>query len=152
MVNFSQVPDRKDFSLLPIGRYAAQLVVKAYQTDGQGQFMTDGQGNKQHFLTTSGDIKWNLEWHLMEPAHKDKPPIGDSLSFGAALWRVRMLWVRGGFAEGKEDTINLEPEDIDGSCWWIDVMHRDPARKDGRAPKPAKRPYSAFCTCAVCPK
>src|SRR6266851_6673408 len=151
-VSFANVSDQQDFSLVPIGRYSARLKVDAYQTDSNGQPMTDSNGQPAMFRTGNGDTKWNLTWTILDGPCKDRK-ILDNLNFsGGGLKRVKVMYVRGGFAEGNEEEIDLEPDDLDNSCWWIEVEHPDPAR-DNYEPKESKYTFDKkLCRCSTCLK
>lgn len=153
---WSKVPDSTDFSLLPIGRYPARLEVDAYQKDQYGTPMTGADGLPRPRQTQAGDEMWNLTWHILAPGLTDRHVL-DSLNFTpGGQKRVKVLYVRGGFAAGtEEEEMNLEPEDIHGSYWWIEVEHPDPASslRQGAALKESKYTFKAgHCACDTCTK
>jgi hypothetical protein len=152
-VNFNQVPDQADFSLPPIGRHPARLEIDAYQKDAQGNFMTGPDGKPVFKRTAAGDTKWDMLWHLLDLP--DDRYVSEGLFFSTkGLKRVKIIFVRGGFATGKEDDIDLEPEDLDGTFWWVEVEHPDPvdSLQEGASLKESKYTFKAKCDCATCQK
>jgi hypothetical protein len=126
----------------------------AYQKDAQGSLMTGPDGKPVYWRTEAGDTKWKIVWHLLDLP--DDRHVLDNLFFSAGgLKRIRTIYVRGGFATGKEDDIDLEAEDLDGTFWWIDVEHQDPADglKEGAQLKEGKYVFKAKdCKCSTCVK
>jgi hypothetical protein len=154
-VNLKQVQESQDFSLIPIGRYPAKLQVDAFLHDAAGGPMLDSAGDPARRTTQNGDEMWNLEWYLLDPRYVGKK-ILDNLNFTpGGLKRVKVMYTRGGFAGGDEESIDLEPEDIQGTYWWIQVDHPDPADKlkEGQSLRIAKYTHKrGACDCVTCMK
>lgn len=152
-VNFSSVPDAGEFGPLPLGRYAARMHVDAYQHDAQGGLATNGDGEPVFWSTSAGDSMWKLEMEVLEGAAKGRK-LFDQLSFGpGGMKRVKVIYKRGGFADTDADEeIELYPEDLDKTCWWIDVdRHEVAMERDGKTPRTAKRAFQRKgCACSVC--
>lgn len=150
-VNFAEIPDVGDFGPLPLGKYASRMHVDAYQHDAQGNYATDVNGDHVFWTTNAGDAMWKLEMELLDPAHKSRK-VFDQLSFGpGGLKRVKVIYVRGGFADAT-DEVDLDPEDIDGTYWFIDIdRHEVATEKDGKTPRVSKYTFKAgACTCKTC--
>jgi hypothetical protein len=153
-INFREIPDSSggDFGTLPMGKYPALLKVDGYQHDAQGNFALNGEGKKVYWTTGAGDAKWNLMWEILNLDGNRR--LLDNLNFSkGGSKRVKVLYTRGGFAEGDEEDIDIEPEDLDGTYWWIDVdkheLRTDFAR--GGAVKESKYTFKAKdCKCEVC--
>lgn len=148
---WNNVPAPGDFGTLPIGKYPVRMKVNAYQTDGSGVPMTNGKGEPVFWTTSAGDPMWKLELEVLAPGLRGRK-IFDQLSFGiGGLKRVKVLYVRGGFADETGD-VNLVPEDLDGSYWNVDVdRHEIACERDGKTPKVSRYPFKRKdCTCTVC--
>ena len=151
-VNFSEVPDSQDFGTIALGKYPAIMHVSAYQTDEQKNYMLNGNGDKVYWTTSNGDPMWKMDMEIVEGAFKGRS-ILDNLNFSAGgLKRVKVIWVRGGFAEADED-VELEPEDIDGTYWWIDVDRHEVNQDRQGNVKESKYTFKAKdCKCETCRK
>lgn len=131
------------YALLPIGRYPARLKMDAYKHGPSGQFATNGAGDKVYW-ETEGDKspKWNLEWNILNGLHVGDA-VKDSISFGKAKNRALCLLKRGGLVE--DDFVgDVEPEDLDGTYWWITIDHQ-------ASNKESRREFKANgCDCKTC--
>jgi hypothetical protein len=153
--SFKDVPDSTGFTLVSAGRHPARMHVDAYQHDAAGNFALDGAGQKVYWETsTSHDPLWKLHMEILDGDHRGAT-VDDNLNFSSGgMKRVKVVYKRGGFATGDEEDIELEPEDLDGSCWWITVEHEVSIDFKTKEERPRKRgEFSANgCTCATCVK
>src|ERR1700756_1243889 len=114
--------EMRDFGPWEIREHPCMLRVDAYQHDHSGNQMTGADGQPMMWKTNNGDVKWNLEWQSLEGERR----ILDNLNFsGGGQKRVWILYTRAGLASGDEmEEMDLEPEDIDGSKWWVKPEHQ----------------------------
>jgi hypothetical protein len=131
-VNLRDTPDSQNFGPLPIGKYPCRLTIEAYQKDAQGNLMLDGDGQKTFYRSSAGDPQWKFTCTVLDGPYKGRT-IKDQLTFSAGgLKRIKVLYVRGGFARGDEESIELEPDDLDGTFWNIEIDKHEPAvKRDG---------------------
>jgi hypothetical protein len=131
-INFKDVPDSQDFGTIPLGLYPALMKISAYMVDDQKNFALDGSGQKVFWTTSKGDPMWKMVLEIVDGPHKGRE-IFDNLNFSpGGLKRVKVIYVRGGFAEGDEEDIDIEPEEIDGTYWWIDVDRHEAGTKESK--------------------
>lgn len=148
-INWGLVPDAENFEPVPIGRYPAILKVDNLKRDQQGNAMTDAEGKPAIRTTNAGDEMWHLEAHILEGKQIGRY-IYDQISFGEkALKRAKVILSRAGIIEGDE-TYDCQPDELDGTYWWIEVdrhearMNRDGTPKLTKAGKPIVDPRIAF--------
>lgn len=151
-INFSKVADSQDFGTLPLGKYPAKLHIEAYMTDAQGGFMTNADGGKVFWSTRNGDPMWKMQFEILDPKYKDRKVFDNLIFSEKGQKRVKVLYVRGGFAEGdKDEEIELEPEDLDGTNWWIDIDSHEVAQSSDGSPRESKYAFKPNgCGCETC--
>lgn len=149
-VDFSQVKDGGgNFGPIPFGKHPARLHIDAYQMDAQKNFMLDGDGQKVYFRSKKGDIQWKMRVELL-----DGPALGremlDYLTFSeGGLKRIKVLAARIGL--DITGPIDMEPEDLDGSYWIVDVDSHEVAQEASGQIKNSKYMFKrGDCDCACC--
>jgi hypothetical protein len=148
-IDFSQVDDSQNFSLVPLGQYPILMHVEAYQTDEQKNFKLDADNEKVFWTTQNGDPKWNLRLEILEGPHKGVELL-DNLNFSVGgLKRVKVLYVRGGFGEST-DEVDLVPDDFDSTFWLANVEKHEVVLQNGKI-REAKRAFTSNgCLCDIC--
>jgi hypothetical protein len=149
-INWSQVEDARDFEPLPIGKYPCVLAVDNKMRDSQGNMITDGNGRPAISTTRAGDERWSIKATILDGPHAGRWVL-DSLSFGErALKRAKIVLKRAGIIDDDTTDYDPQPEELDGTYWWVDVDRHEPRqnadgspklRKDG---KPIMDPRVAF--------
>lgn len=150
--NFKEIPDGNDFGLIPLGKYPARLHVDAYQHDSEGNYMTDGAGDKCFWQTGNKDDMWKLTFDILDTEHAGRK-IFDNLNFSkGGLKRVKAMFMRVGYGEDYEG--ELDPDDIDGSYWFVEVdEHELQINYSDGSTRTSKYTFkNKGCACAVCTK
>lgn len=143
-VNFNNVPDNnfESFEPLPIGKYPCVLTVDNIQRDSSKQPMTDVEGKPVIAKTNAGDEKWSVKATILDGPHVGRWVL-DNFSFGdKAVKRVKIVLTRAGIIQGNETDYDCQPDEIDDTCWWVEIDRLEPrknadgsvkTRKDGKA-------------------
>jgi len=145
IVNLKAVPDNQGGGPLPLGKYACRMHVIPNQVDTQGSPMLDGDNNPAPWRTTAGDPMWKLEMLILDGPYKGRK-ILDQISFGAAaLKRVKIIYVRAGLAKGDEEKIDLQPDDLEGTMWYVTIDRLEESKKiNPKTNKPYMNGKTAF--------
>jgi len=145
--NFANIADSQDFGLIPMGRYPARLHVDAYQHDTEGNFMTDGAGDKCFWQTNKGDDLWKLTFDVLDTEHAGRK-VFDNLNFSqGGLKRVKIIFMRVGYGDDYEG--ELDPDDLDGSYWFINVDSHE-VYENARSPSKYIFKNKNGCKCETC--
>lgn len=133
-IDWGMVEDGSSFEPLPIGRYPAIIKVSNHQRDAQGEDLKDADGNPVVLTTLAGDEKWSIKATILDGKHVGRW-FTDSLSFGdKALKRAKIILMRAGIIEGNEVGPPPSPEELDDTCWWVEIdRHEARQNKDGTA-------------------
>jgi hypothetical protein len=131
-INWQKVPDGSNFEPLPIGKYPCVLAVDDRQRDAQGDVMKDVDGNDATVHTNAGDEKWNIKATILDGPHAGRWVL-DNLSFGEkAVKRAKIVLKRAGIIDDETTEYDAQPEELDGTYWWIDIdRHEARVNKDG---------------------
>lgn len=132
-VNFNNVPDNnfESFEPLPIGKYPCVLAVDNIQRDSSGQPMTNIEGQPVIRTTGAGDEFWNVTATILDGPHIGRY-VRDNFSFGAkAVPRLKIVLKRAGIIQGDETNYNCQPDELDGTCWWVEVEKLEQRKKKG---------------------
>ena len=159
-VDFRQITT-ESYGPVPIDKYPCVVHVEWLKKDEAGNLMTGGDGQPARITTNAGDEMWNLTNYVMDGPHFDKP-IYDSVSFGAkALKRAKIILIRAGMMPSDEECTKnpalwpmqnqeFQPEELDGTCWWVTIeSHEARVNSDGtpklsKAGKPLFKAKIAF--------
>lgn len=149
-VDFSQVKDGGgSFGPVALGKHPARIHIDAYQIDAQKNFMLDGDGNKVFFRSKKGDIQWKMRVEILDGEHASRE-IHDYLTFSeGGLKRIKVLASRIGL--DITGPIDMEPEDLDGSFWIIEVDSHEVAQEASGQVKNSKYMFKrGSCLCDCC--
>jgi len=130
-IDFSKVADNDNFEPLPVGKYPCVLAVDNIQRDAEGNPLRDAEGRPAVRHTNAGDESWGIKATILDGKFVGRW-ITDSLSFGEkALKRVKIIFTRAGIIESDEQH-DCQPDELDGSYWWVDVdRHEQRKNRDG---------------------
>lgn len=148
-VNFSTVPDAGQGETIPLGKYPCRLHIDAYQVDQEGNPMTDGEGKKVFFRSKAGAIQWKTRAEILEGPFAGRE-LFDYLTFSeGGLKRIKVLASRIGMS--MTDDLDMEPEDLDKSMWYVDVDSHEVAQTAQGQVKDSKYTFHrGSCLCDVC--
>lgn len=149
-VDFSQVKEGGgSFGPVGLGKHPARVHIDAYLKDAQGGFMLDGDGEKVFGKSKKGDIQWKMRVEILDGEHASRE-IHDYLTFSeGGLKRIKVLASRIGL--DITGPIDMEPEDLDGSFWIIDVDSHEVAQETNGQVKNSKYMFKrGSCDCNCC--
>lgn len=148
-VNFANVPDAGQGGTIPIGKYPCRLHIDAYQTDHEGNFMLDGEGNKVFYRSKKDDIQWKTRAEILEGPFAGRE-LYDYLTFSeGGLKRIKVLAARIGLDIA--GPIEMEPEDLDQSYWIVEVDKHEVAVDAQQRAKESKYTFHrGACVCDCC--
>lgn len=150
-VSFKDIPDGgQEFRLVPLGKYPARLKVDAYQHDDNGNYLTDGEGDRVMWRTKKGDEMWKLQFQILATEAADRI-VFDNLNFSeGGKKRVKIMFRRAGYPEDYEG--EPDPEDLDGTYWNIDVDSHELQTTATGAITISKYKFKnkIDCKCSVC--
>ena len=148
-VNFSTVPDAGQGGTIPLGKYPCRLHIDAYQVDQEGNPMLDGDGKKVFFRSKKQDIQWKTRAEILEGPFAGRE-LFDYLTFSeGGLKRIKVLASRIGL--DITGPIEMEPEDLDCSYWYVEVDSHEVAQTAQGQVKVSKYTFHrGSCLCETC--
>jgi hypothetical protein len=152
--NFKDVPDTQDFGLVPLGRFPARLKIDAYQHDSEGNFMTNGSGERLFWQTAKLDDYWKTTLEILDTTSAGRR-LFDKISFADNAWgwkRTKLICTRAGMDDDAAGELEDLVEDLDGTYWWVTVAEHEVRKNRDESPKESKYTFKnkTGCGCKVC--